>query len=193
MFDRQRESIDTALTLVREEVLGAFSGGEGLCLSAPPALEVPDGFGEMLAAALALDEISPASNPSGGGAVLRHHYLRFLPTLHMEQRQRRGGEEERILHAPLLREKTPMLRAGIDRLFALFGEAGVPGAALFGAGSAAALLEECPDLRLLYDRAYYGRYLPLLATFPSDLRRLDRQVLAGRPAGRSSTNIWQRR
>lgn len=166
---------ETRHSLTRD---GRLRGGA----PATDTLAIPEGIAGMLAAALVEADRSGEAG-SRVAQILEQHYLRFLPRLRLEQRLLAGGAEERVLHTPLKWERLPRLRRALGKLESLFRLAWPGGRApagfFFGTDSAGQLLEACPTVGELYERAYYGDYLPLLCGFPSDLARIDQQVGRG--------------
>lgn len=145
--------------------------------AAPPRLQMPESFVWTLAAALALSEDEGDPRPHEAD-LLRRHYLRFLPEVRIEQ-MLAVGPARRVLHAPLRWDRMPRLRAAIARLLALLPPASV--AAWLGSADADEVLAACPTLEALYQRTYYGGYLPLLYGAPMDLQRLCGQLDGGAP------------
>jgi hypothetical protein len=124
----------------------------------PP--EVPRPLGRLLSASLLVEDEAHA-------ARLRQHYLQLMPAMREEQLR------APLFHTPLPWDELPHLSAGIDALFALLAEAGLP-ARVLGCDSPAALRDSAPTLHALYPRTHYGALMPLLYGYPADLRHLDR-------------------
>ncbi len=127
----------------------------------PPSLAVPETFAEWLSHALAL----------GDGGQLARHYLDYMPRMRVEQLGTRAHPNATLFHAPLDWARLPRLSSAIERIFALVGPA-------LGA-SPAAFREARPTLGALYERAYYGRFMPLLYGYPADLRAIARALDGG--------------
>jgi len=159
---------DARLAAARDDAWRALSQAGMLHAEARlPSLSIPQTFGEWLSHALALEEDSP----SGRGAQLDRHYLDYMPRMRVEQLGTRAHPNAKLFHAPLDWHKLPRLSSAIDRLFALVGDALAPSADDFRAAR--------PTLAALYQRAYYGGFMPLLYGYPADLRALARALDGG--------------
>jgi hypothetical protein len=139
------------------ELRGRESELQNICDSLPD--EVPRPLARLLAASFLVEDDEHA-------ARLKQHYLALMPAMREEQLR------APLFHAPLPWPELPRLSAGIDALFALLAEAGLP-ARVLGCDSPAALRDSAPTLAALYPRTHYGALMPLLYGFPADLRHLE--------------------
>ena len=122
---------------------------QGDLARAGPGLALPQGM---------LDAIVAASLARPGSAdVLRAHYTRTLPALVLRQR---AGEA--LFAARLDLRRMPRLSRGLEALFALVADAGVPCAVALGAATPDALISRCPTLGALYASCHFGASSPLL-------------------------------
>ncbi|MSP59682.1 MAG: hypothetical protein EXR72_04950 [Myxococcales bacterium] len=146
-----------------------------------PTLAMPEAFAEILAAAIALDEASPAD----GGAALAAHYLDLMPRMRVAQMATRSPPNAALFHTSLEWGRLPRLSGAIDALFAraarACGEAALPGA--LGARSAAEFRAARPSVAALYHDAYYGGFMPLLYGYPQDLLAMGRALAQGEVHG----------
>ncbi|HZS42156.1 MAG TPA: hypothetical protein VFF06_35245 [Polyangia bacterium] len=142
--------------------------------AAPPELSLPAGFADVLAAVVAVEEREGTPRAE----ALRRHYLDFMPRLRVEQLATRAEPNLTLLHRPLDWRRLPRLAGAIDRLFALLAGAGVT-PSLLGCASAAALRARYATLGQLYERTYYGGFMPLLYGWPADLAFFGRALAAG--------------
>ncbi|HKA91665.1 MAG TPA: hypothetical protein VKE22_28575 [Haliangiales bacterium] len=132
----------------------------------PPGLRVPRAFGDFLAAALALEEREGTPR----AAHLRRHYFEVMPKMRAEQLARDVEPSATLMHAPLEWDRLLRFAGALDRLFALLGDAGVPAFPIFGDETAAAFRARSPTLAAMYERSYYGAFMPMIYGYPADLR-----------------------
>src|SRR5687767_2302505 len=112
---------------------------------------MPRSFRTMLARAM--DEL-------GGDEAknLVAHYTKVMPAMRAQQRG------EALFNEPLDWSRLPRLSAIFDRLTALCRDAGV-----------AYEPSRAPTLAALYERTYYGGFMPLLYGYPADLAYFTRR------------------
>ncbi len=126
----------------------------------PPGLRVPRAFGDFLAAALALEEREGTPR----AAHLRRHYFEVMPRMRDEQLARDVEPAATLMHAPLEWDRLPRFAGALERLFALLGDAGVT------TETAAAFRARSPTLAAIYERSYYGAFMPMIYGYPADLK-----------------------
>jgi len=126
---------------------------------------MPPAFAETLAVALAQER-----RDSGVRAeVLRRHYFEVMPSLRAAQLDPDAQPQAALFHTRLELERLPRLAGALDRLFALLARAEVPAERALPARAPAELIEEFPTLAALYQRTYYGGFMPLLYGYPADV------------------------
>ncbi len=172
--------------------------GPGLCAAAlrvragwpiEVARVLPSAFAEMLAVAIALEFEDVAALPSvspadlarvaaarARAAQLHRHYLEIMPAQRQAQLAAGG-----LLQMPLDWHELPRLSAIIDRMYAVLADAGVAGEDGLGFPSASEFRAASPTLAAIYERTYYGGFMPLLYGAPADLAHATRQLASSGP------------
>lgn len=141
-----------------------------------PSPEMPVSFAEMLATALALEQIDPPAPERRG--LLERNYLEAMPSLWVEQLATSAAPNAALFHTPLDWTRMPRLASLIEHCYALVTEA-CGDASSLGAPDAAAFRAARPTLAALYHGCAYGRFMPLLYAYPTDLAAMARALDAG--------------
>lgn len=105
-------------------------------------------------------------------ATLFRHYTEILPALLESQRR------EPLFATRLELSRLPRLERGLEALFTLVSQAGVPCPEALGAATPAALIALRPTLGALFAGCHFGGSMPMLYAYPGDLVALgDRSPL----------------
>jgi hypothetical protein len=125
---------------------------------APP--EMPRPFAEALERVLALEAGGPRQ------ATLETHYLSLMPAMRVDQLASSEAPASTFFQASLWWDKLPHLSQAVARLRALLDDAGAPAPDLTG-----------DTVSELYQRTFYGGFMPLLYGAPADLAHFSRAGL----------------
>ncbi len=140
----------------------------------PPALFLPDAFAEVLLRACALEDIDGGDLERAGR--LLDHYLSWMPARRVEQLCATEGIAARIFHAPLDWDAMPRLSGALKSAFDLLDAAEVHPLEPLGAPDPDTFMASSPTLAALYQRTFFGGFMPMLGASPVDLNALTDEI-----------------
>lgn len=147
---------------------------EGVDRDKGPALSIPASYARMIARAAAwLDEEGDPERAE----QLRETYTCWLPTSRIEQLAARDEDAAWAFDTPLEWDRLPRLSGVVARWLALLEGAGSE-VGLLGARDLATFQRRYRSLGAIFERTYFGGFLPMLYAWPHDLAAYRAEALA---------------